>query len=75
MLIKSVIFQSTKWYWIVALKDYKRYIYENFITPQRLVLVDTTPDFWDDIQDITGERLREVLDEELWANPLTAYMN
>ena len=74
-IIKAVVFESKRWVWVVELKDYKKYLYDNFLYPTRLCVVDTSPDFWDDIQDITNERLEEILKEELWENPLTLYTN
>ena len=74
-LIKTVVFECKKWVWVVLLEDYKKYIYDNFIAVNRFCVVDTSPDFRDDIQDITNERLEEILKEELAENQTTLYSN
>jgi hypothetical protein len=38
-------------------------------------VVDTSQDFWDDIQLVSDERLEKILKEELVENPLSLYSN
>lgn len=74
-LIKSVIYEDQKWFWIIILEDYRKYLYDNFITPNRICVVDTSQDFWDDIQLVSDERLEKILKSELDENPLSLYGN
>ena len=45
------------------------------MTVNRFCVVDTSPDFRDDIHNTTNERLEEILKEELSENRSTIYQN